>query len=419
MNQTDRLERDLTAWFVETAAPRTPDYVDLILTRAAGTRQRPAWSFPERWLPVSVTTVGRQTLRPVPWRTIGILVLLAVLLAAALAIYVGSQPRLPEPFGPARNGLLVLEEQGDIITVDPTSGSRTVVVGGPTVDSSPVFSRGGTRLAFFRDSGGFRGLWVANADGGSLRELTSGPLQDADGIEWSPDGRSIMTTSVVDGVRSILLVSTAGGNARVLDVGMPAEGPKWRPPDGDEILFRGTSTTGFGLFAVRPDGSGLRAITSTDGGHFGHVYDGLYFAWSPDGALVAYQWVDGTATCGPVVCGQHMYVVKADGTDRREITTIESVNLYWSPDGSRIAFWNMESPYGSELDIVPVDGSGPPIQTGPYGSTFGVGWTPDGTRLLHLADGGASPLLLDPGGGPSTAAGWTSSSFPDWQRLAP
>ena len=51
MNQTDRIERELTAWFVETAAPRTPEFLDDLLAQTAGSGQRPAWTFPERWLP--------------------------------------------------------------------------------------------------------------------------------------------------------------------------------------------------------------------------------------------------------------------------------------------------------------------------------------------------------------------------------
>ena len=92
MSTPDRIERDITAWFGETAAPRPPDYTDDILQLTARSRQRPRWTFPERWFPMSVITFGRVTLRPVPWRTVGLLVALALLLAVAAAVYVGSKP---------------------------------------------------------------------------------------------------------------------------------------------------------------------------------------------------------------------------------------------------------------------------------------------------------------------------------------
>ena len=95
MSTTDRVERDITAWFGETAAPATPDYTDDILRQTARSRQRPRWTFPERWLPMSVITFGRVNLRPVPWRTVGLLAVLGLLLAVAAAVYVGSQPATP------------------------------------------------------------------------------------------------------------------------------------------------------------------------------------------------------------------------------------------------------------------------------------------------------------------------------------
>ena len=51
MNGTDRLERELTTWFADTATPQTPDWTADILSATATMRQRPRWSFPARWLP--------------------------------------------------------------------------------------------------------------------------------------------------------------------------------------------------------------------------------------------------------------------------------------------------------------------------------------------------------------------------------
>ncbi len=154
MSTTDRVERDITAWFGETAAPATPDYTDDILRQTAVSRQRPRWTFSERWLPMSVITFGRVNLRPVPWRAVGLLAVLGLLLAVAAALYVGSQPqRLPPPFGAAANGLVAYSKDGDIYTVDPITGARTAIVTGATVDASPAYSLDGSRLAFARTTG--------------------------------------------------------------------------------------------------------------------------------------------------------------------------------------------------------------------------------------------------------------------------
>ena len=87
MNRTDRLERELTTWFADTAAPRVPDYTADILGATATIRQRPRWSFPTRWLPAAVVPrLPRLALQPVPLRTIALLVLLGLLLAAAVTL---------------------------------------------------------------------------------------------------------------------------------------------------------------------------------------------------------------------------------------------------------------------------------------------------------------------------------------------
>jgi hypothetical protein len=84
MNGTDRLERELTTWFADTAAPRVPDFTADILGATATMRQRPRWSFPTRWLPAAlVPRMPRWTVRPLPWRTIALLALIGLLLAAA------------------------------------------------------------------------------------------------------------------------------------------------------------------------------------------------------------------------------------------------------------------------------------------------------------------------------------------------
>jgi TolB protein len=411
MNRPVNLERDLTIWFADTAAPRVPDFTDDILRLTAGTRQRPRWSFPERWLPMSVITLARQTFKPVPWRTVGLLAALALLLAAAFAFYIGSQPRLPAPFGVARNGLIVSEQNGDIVRLDPLSGARSTIVTGPVpTDDEPVFSRDGTRLAFIRDTSGVRSLWIANADGTDQREQSTTGLVDFGQIAWSPDGGSIALTSVVEGVRSIWIVPADGRPGRMLDVGMTAEAPQWRPPNGQEIMFRGRSLGGFGLFAVRPDGTGLRPITASNGRN---EWDALSFGWSPDGNQVAYQWRDGNAP-------QLIYLVPAEGGTPRAITTVESAGVLWSPDGRWIAYIDAGGVSGASVAVIASDGSGPVVQGSPDEGVDFV-WAPDGTKLLFQGSSSSTAMLLDPAGGAIVPTTWslTHPSNPDWQRLAP
>ena len=129
-----------------------------------------------------------------PWRRLGVLALIAILLAAMVAAYVGSRPRLPAPYGRAANGLIAYDAEGDIYSLDPMTGQTAALVTGPAFDARPIFSRDGTRFAFARAGEGRNALlFVANADGTNMIQVTPelldefGPYHDA--WSFSPDGR--------------------------------------------------------------------------------------------------------------------------------------------------------------------------------------------------------------------------------------
>ena len=103
-----------------------------------------------------------------PWRAISLALVMIALLVAAVAVYIGSQTRLPAPFGTAGAGLVAYEANGDIYTVDPINGVATAIVSGPETDLGPRFSRDGTHIVFERKVKGDSGpgqLYVARSDG--------------------------------------------------------------------------------------------------------------------------------------------------------------------------------------------------------------------------------------------------------------
>jgi Tol biopolymer transport system component len=404
MTAEQRFERELPDILADLYPVSAPDYREDLVQKIAATRQRPAWALPERWIPMTAIALGRPV-RQVPWRTIGLAALL-LLAIVAVALIAGSQPRqLPAPFGPAANGDLVLSEGGDLFLVDSTTGTKSLAVGGPAADFEPIFSRDGTRIAFFREVDGVRSLWLADDRGGGLHPLSTDGLVDFSQIEWSPDGKSILLTASVVGKSAPAIVPTDGSPPHVIEIDMPAESPIWHT-NGQEILFRGVMPTGFGLFAIRSDGTGLRTIVRATGVN---EWDALFYAPSPDGSKIAYQWRDGDGT-------QKLYVVPATGGTRQAITAVESVGGSWSPDGTWIYFLGEDGVY-----VVRADGSAPERRMTTTSSPGGAAarWAPDGRGLLVVANGHADQLVFDPLGGDGVLAPWSSLSLPDWQRLAP
>jgi Tol biopolymer transport system component len=429
MTSSTRLERNLPGTLDDLSAAPTPEYLDDVFAQTARMRQRPAWTFPERWLPMADITRPRAFAFALPWRTFAVaLVVLALLVAAAL-VYVGSQQRrVPAPFGPARNGLVPYGSGGDIYVGDPTTGKSHLLVGGPEGDAAPGFSPDGTRVAFIRDvpTGGAGNvpvdLYVARDDGSDLRRITPAPIERLVWAAWTPDGRHLAVVHPVDLVNQLDLLDASGSEPPVrLAAAAGLDSIEFRPPDGREILFRASVGGNYGLFATNADGSNIRTLlepnVSTEVSmHLNGV------TYSADGERIFYQ--RGT----PDGCCQ-LWVMNADGTDQHQFVHDPAARGGWegepavSPDGKWVAFWSVINDRSAQrVAVVRADGTGPVIRTGPE-LTSGAHWTwsPDSTRILMIANDPdpGSAYVLNPAGGPWTNVSWTSDLDLDWQRLAP
>ncbi len=161
------------------------------------------------------------------------------------------------------------------------------------------------RRDFVKD--GFMHLFVVPAEGGTPRQLTSGPWHVGyrfDGLEfgaafdWTPDGRTI----VFDGLRDpdaeftyreshLYAVDLASGEIRQLT----AQRGLWtRPvvsPDGKTIAFTGHAWTNQTykadeLFVIGLDGGGMRQISGD------LDRDPVNLRWAPDGSGVYFAALD-------------------------------------------------------------------------------------------------------------------------------
>ena len=210
MSGFDRLERDLTVWFEDTAVPRVPDYVDEIIDQATRAGQRPRWSFVGRWLPGSVAGLSLPRL-PIRWATVAGLIVLGLLLAAIVA-FIGSRPRVPPPFGLANNGLVTYMRDGEIFTFDPASGSEVPLVTGFDIDIDPTWSLDGTRVAFIRQTPNGDLMVFVDRDGNRPNNTSESlGLIDTDSVAWSPDGRTVAVAGGTEAARVLYFVDAFTG----------------------------------------------------------------------------------------------------------------------------------------------------------------------------------------------------------------
>jgi dipeptidyl aminopeptidase/acylaminoacyl peptidase len=138
--------------------------------------------------------------------------------------------------------------QHDRVFVAPSDGSSPPVqIGQPELSAFyPAYSPDGTRIAFISDHSDRFALHVMDADGSDVRELTRdihvglGDERDANarGLEWSPDGRSILFTADNGESRGLYVVPADGSapESRILDGPGNEFGASWSP-DGREIVF--------------------------------------------------------------------------------------------------------------------------------------------------------------------------------------
>jgi len=118
MTAHDGFERTVAVWLRDDALPASPDQLDALLVRTMATRQRRWWSSPERWLPMD-TTLRPRLFSPPPIARLVVIAVVVIALAGLLLFAVGSrQPRLPAPFGPARNGIMLSSADGDIFAIE-------------------------------------------------------------------------------------------------------------------------------------------------------------------------------------------------------------------------------------------------------------------------------------------------------------
>jgi dipeptidyl aminopeptidase/acylaminoacyl peptidase len=430
MTSPRRFEGDLPALLADLYLVGTPDYRDDLVRQTARVRQRPAWTFPERWLPVELVT-SRVSMTRLPWRQIGVLAIIAALVAAMLATLIGSRQRLPEPFGPAGNGLLVYSDAGDIYARNAPGAPGRLLIGGPEKELIVSFARRGNTLLFAREATDKSlSFWVAQPDGTGIRQL-DGTYKDVSGVDWSPSGDAIAVTATQDGGDVLSIIPSDGSTATQIPLLMTAMEVGWRPPDGSQISFRGKDTSGWGLFLIQRDGSGLRRLDLVTERMSETEYDVRDHRWSDDGRQVMFDSLHDVAAGNHSGLRIHVAEIDPNGSvvsDTRydfEGTADDELNARWLPSGDQIVYQRRLGNEGlgitDSLQIVTLEHGARPDDLGITSTSGqGVGYevSPDGAQLISILWGEKLTYLTDLATRTSTVASFRSDEGGVWQRTA-
>jgi len=414
----DRLERRLPEVLTELSLPRTPDYIPDLLSRTERMPQRPGWTFLERWFPVSTITAEISSARRPALRPLLLLAVVAALLAASLAWYAGSQRRIPPPYGPAQNGLIVSNTQaGDLITIDPTTQAERILVTGPDICCAS-FSPDGQRIAYLNlpsPEANPTALTIVNSDGSVVREIPGDALRGLEEYEWSPAGERILLSYGT--APKILDVAT--GALTSISVPFTAHRASWIGTTGDILLTSRPSDTALRVWRLAAgsttDATQIATLqyavdapkVSPDGSKF------LYFIWA------AKEGSNGRIHVYDLTSNADVEVSPPDGPGAANIREWE--NPVWSPDGSRIAV-EMYTTGPTQIAILPASG-GDPVIVGPSFPELSGGvamrFSPDGESLLVTYRFSQATWVLPVDGTEGRQVQWPVAEESSWQRLAP
>lgn len=279
------------------------------------------------------------------------------------------------------------EEYGHVIqvSVDSPGNPRHLV---SVADSYPHPSPDGKSVVFDSNRTGDWEIYVCNADGKGLRQLTNNKGSD-NGPKWSPDGSRILFVSERDGDAEIYIMNVDGsGQTRLTKQAGDDSHPHWYP-DGSRIIFNSARNTpdltkDWGLqyhdvYSMKIDGTDVQRLTDLK-------TVSTYPSMSPDGKTIMHRKVINAPAIN--------WDMTANQRGRDSEVFIGSINISshaaydgwpaWSPDGKMIVFVSNRNgkASGGQLFLANADGTGLRQLTDLPGGIRSPSWVRDGKSIL-------------------------------------
>jgi Tol biopolymer transport system component len=195
----------------------------------------------------------------------------------------------------------------EIYSIDTNGNGLERLTNGIGTLYAPELSPDGERIIFTNNG---NGLWVMKANGNNPHALT---FKDDIDPTWSPDGSMIAFASSRAGKRQLFVANANGKNVeQVTDLSNMGGRSSWSP-DGTKLAFYRGPEGDRNIYTINIDGTGLQKLTN--GG------DNLGPTWSPDGNWIAFtSFRDGN---------NEIYIMRPDGSHETRLTNNPTSD--WQP----------------------------------------------------------------------------------------
>ncbi len=255
--------------------------------------------------------------------------------------------------GAATYGVIVFTSSRDgdfeLFTMDADGGNPRQLTDNNFGDWDPVWSPDGTRIAFFRDFGNDV-LEVGVIDAATGEEIF---LTDMGGfsldINWTPDGEHLIFCSDIEGNFELYIINADGENLRQITDTAINERLPVVAPDGTRLVYQ-SGDSNWDLFIAEFDAAEgtvgePQPLTETPDNE-------RIPAWSPDSTLLTYTSDRGGDT--------EIFVMAVDGLEpgeQMQLTDNDASDAFskFSPDARQIVF---ETDRDGDFEIYSMDADG-------------------------------------------------------------
>ena len=232
-----------------------------------------------------------------------------------------------------------------IYVMDADGSNLQAITPYPATNTDPAWSPDGSQFAFVSDNP--PALYRMDADGSNSQLLYQDTvnLYQVRSLRWSPDGQKIAfhLQNSADTMADIYVINANGTGLTNLTQSFSDRNrrPYWSP-DGQRIVFESKRDGNQEIYVMNADGSNPVNLTQNSSDDFRPV-------WSPDGTQIAFHSLrDGN---------REIYVMNADASEQTRITQNTSTDweLAWSPWDSDPARWVWSTDYWEDANGAPIE----------------------------------------------------------------